>query len=117
VGFPKKQKFVFNLESNTTLTLKMKDGAGSRLLPLGQLAFSRHALVGYFAEQPARRLAGVVREHLEVVSGGKPLARLPQADGGNGEAQIGGNPLEWDLLPDPPAFERERKAGANVTVG
>ena len=81
-----------------------------------QQAISRDALVRHDAEEPARRHAGVVHQHLEVAAGGKPLPQFPGIDRGNREAQIPGNLLQRDVVLEPPVTERGRKAGADVAL-
>jgi len=44
---------------------------------------------------------------------GKPLARFPGIDGGNGKAQVLGDLLERDVVFQAPVAERGRKAGAD----
>ena len=81
-----------------------------------QQALGRDALVRHDAEEPARRHAGVVHQHLEVAAGGKPLPQLPGIHRGNREAQISGNLLQRDVVLEPPVLEGRREAGADVTL-
>ena len=69
-----------------------------RFPPHRHQAISRNTLVRHDAEELARRHACIVGEHLEVVSGGKPLAKLPRIDRGNRKAQVSGNLLQRDAL-------------------
>jgi len=81
-----------------------------------QQALRRDALVGHDAEEFAGWLGSVVGENREVAFGGEGLAQLPLADRADGEAQVGGNLLQGDLVPPAPVFERNREAGADVTL-
>ena len=83
------------------------------LLQHRQLTVRRDTLVRHHAEEPARRHAGILREHLEVIARGKALARFPGIDGGNGKAQVFGDLLERDVVFQAPVAERGRKAGAD----
>jgi hypothetical protein len=89
---------------------------GSGLLGHRQQAFSRDALVGYDAEEFAGRHTGVVGEHLEMGSGGEPFTKFPQADGIQGEAQVGGDLLKGDPFLPAPVLECDREAGADVAL-
>jgi hypothetical protein len=89
---------------------------GGRDLAHRQQAISRDTLVGHDAEQLAGGLVSVVREHLEVALGGEALAQLPQADGVDREAQVGGDLLQGDLVLPAPVLERNRKAGTDVAL-
>ena len=81
-----------------------------------QQTLRRDTLVRHRAEEPAGRHAGIIRKYLNVVACGKPLARLPRIDGGNGKAQIAGDLLQRDAVLPAPVAERGRKAGADVAV-
>jgi len=81
-----------------------------------QQAVGGDTLIRHDAKQLAGRQAGVVHEHLEIKSPGKPFTRLPRADGGHGNAQVLGDRLECDLVLLPPVAERDREAGARVAV-
>ena len=86
------------------------------LLAHRQQTIRRHAFVRHRAEEPARRQAGIICKHLEVVAGGKPLAEFPGIDGGNRQAQIPGNFLQGNVVLPSPRAERGCEAGPDVTV-
>ena len=69
----------------------------SLLLRHRQQAVGRDTLVRHDAEEPARRHAGIVREHLKMATGGKPLPRLPVIDSGHRNAQVHGDFLQGDI--------------------
>ena len=48
--------------------------------------------------------------------GGKGLAQLPQADGVDGEPQVGGDLLQGNLVLPAPVLESNREAGADVAL-
>ena len=87
------------------------------LLPHSQQALRRHALFRHHAEQPARRQAGIIRQSLEVVAGGKAFAQLPGIDGGHRQAQVLGHLFERNVVLPSPRTERRRKARADVARG
>jgi len=99
-------------------------GRGEASLPDGpaldlahrQQAVGGDTLVGHDAKELAGRQAGVFHERLQVAALGQALTRLPGADGGNGNAQITGDSLEWNLVLPAPVAEGARKAGADVTM-
>ena len=102
----------------------MGGGRGEASLPGGpaldlahrQQAVGGDTLVGHDAKELAGRQAGVFHERLQVAALGQALTRLPGADGGNGNAQITGDSLEWNLVLPAPVAEGARKAGADVTM-
>jgi len=79
----------------------LKTGGAPPGRPELELAYHRqailgHPLVDHHAEELARRQAGIAHAPLKIPSGGKALAQLPRADGGNRKTQVPGNPLECD---------------------
>ena len=62
-----------------------------------------------------RRLAGVGDQQFKILAGGEPLAAFPFADGGDGEAQFGGDLLERNSFLAPPFPEGVGKAPAKIT--
>ena len=89
---------------------------GSGLFGHRQEAFRRDTLVRHDAEEFAGRHTGVVGKHLKVGSGGEPFAQFPEADGIQGEAQVGGDLLKGDPFLPAPVLECNREAGADVAL-
>ena len=87
-----------------------------RLLAHRQQAIGGHALIRHHAKEPARRQAGIIRQHLEVIAGGKPFAELPGIDGGHRQTQILGHFLQRKVVLEPPIAKRRRKARADVAM-
>ena len=79
-------------------------------------AIGGHAFVRHHAEEPARRQAGIIYQHLKIVAGEKPLAEFPGINRGHRQAQILGYFLQGNVVLDPPSAERRRKARADVAV-
>ena len=111
--FTKKQRGSLHLKCN------WREGCADVLFLLSrnsQQAVGRHALVGHHAEESARRQAGVVRKHLEVIAGGKPPTELPGVDGGYRQTQIFGDFFQGNVILLSPSTKRRRKTRANVAA-
>lgn len=73
------------------------------------------AAAGQGTEQMVRRLVGVGDQQFKILAGRKPLATLPFADGGDGEARFDGDLLERNSFLAPPFPEGVGKAPAKIT--
>ena len=81
-----------------------------------QQAIRGDALVRHHAEEPARRQAGMFRQHLGSAAGGEPLAQFLGIDRGHRQSQVFGNCLEGNVMLPSPRAERRRKARSDVAV-
>jgi hypothetical protein len=72
------------------------------------------ATAGQGAEQMTGRLAGVFGEQFKILSGREPFAAFLFADGGDGEAQFGGDLFQSNTLAASPVSESVGKGLAHV---
>ena len=77
----------------------------------GGYAFGSHD-----AKEAAGRFTGVDHQHFEVATGGKTLAQLPLADGGDREPEVSSHFFKWNFVPLSPITESRGKAGTHIAL-
>ena len=82
----------------------------------GQQTLCRHAFVRHDAEETAGRHAGIVDQSLEMFLRWKSLAQFPCVDCGYGNATLGGDFFQRNVVLPAPCAKCFRKAGADVAM-